>query len=159
MITRWERSFNVKNVSNIKLQLPRRISPMVNHNLGGILRPFNFILFSKKLRSWHFRGRKVKLFSCWLLKGFPIIWRDGIFETVFYHLVYLDDFLVEIISLGLEIYFLQCCVMYPEDIIRVDRIIFKFLWNKKWDGKCPDRIQRQVLKNSYDDTTAHLKQR
>ena len=57
------------------------------------------------------------------------------------------------------IYFLQCCVMYPEDIIRVDRIMFKFLWNKKWDGKCPDRIQRQVLKNSYDDTTAHLKQR
>ena len=24
------------------------------------------------------------------------------------------------------------------------------LWNKKWDGKCPDRIQRQVLKNSYE---------
>ena len=48
------------------------------------------------------------------------------------------------------IYFLQCCVMYPEDIIRVDRIVFKFLWNKKWDGKCPDRIQRQVLKNSYE---------
>ena len=28
--------------------------------------------------------------------------------------------------------------MYPEDILRVDRIAFKFLWNKKWDGKCPD---------------------
>ena len=40
--------------------------------------------------------------------------------------------------------------MYPEDILRVDRITFKFLWNKKWDGKCPDRIQRQVLKNSYE---------
>ena len=40
--------------------------------------------------------------------------------------------------------------MHPEDIIRVDRISFKFLWNKKWDGKCPDRIQRQVLKNSYE---------
>ena len=40
--------------------------------------------------------------------------------------------------------------MHPEDIIRVDRIIFKFLWNKKWDGKCPDRIQRQVLKNTYE---------
>ena len=26
----------------------------------------------------------------------------------------------------------------------------KFLWNKKWEGKCPDRIQRQVLKNSYE---------
>ena len=32
----------------------------------------------------------------------------------------------------------------------VDRISFKFLWNKKWDGKCPDRIQRQLLKNSYE---------
>ena len=55
-------------------------------------------------------------------------------------------------SFGLSqlIYFLQCCVMYPEDIIRVDRITFKFLWNKKWDGKCPDRIQRQVLKNNYE---------
>ena len=25
-----------------------------------------------------------------------------------------------------------------------------FLWNKKWNGKCPDRIQRQVLENSYE---------
>ena len=46
------------------------------------------------------------------------------------------------------IYFLQACVMYPEDIIRVDRVTYKLLWNKKWDGKCPDRIKRQVLKNS-----------
>ncbi len=43
------------------------------------------------------------------------------------------------------IYFLQGCEMYPEDIIKVERIIFKFLWNKKRDRKCPDRIQRQVL--------------
>ena len=27
--------------------------------------------------------------------------------------------------------------------------MFRFFWNKKWDGKCPDRIKRQVLKNSY----------
>jgi hypothetical protein len=40
--------------------------------------------------------------------------------------------------------------MYPEDIIKVESIIFKFLWNKKLDGKCPDRIQRQVLKNNYE---------
>ncbi len=46
--------------------------------------------------------------------------------------------------------FLQGCEMYPEDIIKVERIIFKFLWNKKWDGKCPDGIQRQVLKNNYE---------
>ncbi len=48
------------------------------------------------------------------------------------------------------IYFLQGCEMNPKDIIKVERIIFKFLWNKKWDGKCPDRIQRQVLKNNYE---------
>ena len=31
----------------------------------------------------------------------------------------------------------------------VNKVIFKFFWNKKWDGKCPFRIKRQVLKNSY----------
>ena len=41
------------------------------------------------------------------------------------------------------IYFLQCCVIHPEDIIRVDRI--SFLWNKKLDGKCPDRIPSAVF--------------
>ena len=40
--------------------------------------------------------------------------------------------------------------MYPEDIMRVDRITYKFLWNKKWDGKFPDRIKRQILENSYE---------
>ena len=40
--------------------------------------------------------------------------------------------------------------MHPENITRIDRITFQFLWNKKWEGKCPDRIQRQVLKNSYE---------
>ena len=40
--------------------------------------------------------------------------------------------------------------MNPEDIIRVERLTYKFLWNKKWDGKCPDRIQSQVPKNSYE---------
>ena len=33
----------------------------------------------------------------------------------------------------------------------VNKLIFKFFWNKKWDGKCPDRIKRQVLKNSYQN--------
>ena len=28
---------------------------------------------------------------------------------------------------------------------------FKFLWNKKWQGKCPDRIKRQILKKVYKD--------
>ena len=38
-----------------------------------------------------------------------------------------------------------------EDIISIDKRIYKFLWNKKWDGKCPDRIKRQVMKNSYEN--------
>ena len=34
--------------------------------------------------------------------------------------------------------------------LSVDFIKYKFSWNKKWDGKCPDRIQSRVLKNSYE---------
>jgi hypothetical protein len=35
------------------------------------------------------------------------------------------------------------------DIFKVEATIFKFLYNKKWQGKCPDRIKRQALKKSY----------
>ena len=41
--------------------------------------------------------------------------------------------------------------MKKEDIISIDKRIYKFLWNKKWDGQCPDRIKRQVMKNSYEN--------
>ena len=41
--------------------------------------------------------------------------------------------------------------MNQEDIIRVERISYKFLWNKKWDGKCPDRKKR--LLGSYNPVT------
>ena len=41
--------------------------------------------------------------------------------------------------------------MKKEDIISIDKRIFKFFWNKKWDGPCPDRIKRQVMKNSYEN--------
>jgi hypothetical protein len=36
-----------------------------------------------------------------------------------------------------------------KDIIKVESRIFKFLWNKKWQCECPDRVKRQTLKNSY----------
>ncbi len=55
---------------------------------------------------------------------------------------------VKTFGLSQLIYFLQCCKMKERDIIKVETTIFKFLNNKKWQGKCPDRIKRQVLKNS-----------
>ena len=45
--------------------------------------------------------------------------------------------------------FLQCCDITAQNHIMVERTIFKFIWNKKWYGKCPNRIQRQVMKNSF----------
>ena len=30
-------------------------------------------------------------------------------------------------------------------------MILKFIWNKIWEGKCQDRIKRQVLKSCYQN--------
>ena len=57
--------------------------------------------------------------------------------------------IVKTFGLRQLIYFLQSCVITEGDKDRVNKLIFKFFWNKKWDGKCPDRIKRQVLKNRY----------
>ena len=46
---------------------------------------------------------------------------------------------------------MQSCEIKKEDIISIDQRIFKFVWNKKWDGQCPDRIKRQVIKHSYEN--------
>ena len=43
------------------------------------------------------------------------------------------------------IYFLQCCTIKEADIVKVERTIFKFLWNKKWQGKCPDIIKSFIM--------------
>ena len=59
--------------------------------------------------------------------------------------------IVKTFGLSQLIYFLQSCVITENDIDLVNKLIFKFFWNKKWDGKCPDRIKRQVLKNSYQN--------
>ena len=33
----------------------------------------------------------------------------------------------------------------------VERSMFEFKWKQKRHGKCPDRIQRQVIKNSFEN--------
>jgi hypothetical protein len=44
------------------------------------------------------------------------------------------------------IYAMQCCSIRTEDITRIERMYFKFLWCKKWDSAAPDRIKRSILK-------------
>ena len=46
---------------------------------------------------------------------------------------------------------MQSCEIKKEDIISIDQRIFKFFLSKKWDGQCPDRIKRKVMKNSYEN--------
>ena len=52
--------------------------------------------------------------------------------------------IVKTFGISQLIYFLQFCEITKQDLIRVERTIFKFIWNKKWEGKCPDKIKRQV---------------
>jgi hypothetical protein len=48
------------------------------------------------------------------------------------------------------IYTMQMCEYRPSDLVRIERMIFKFLWNKKWNvNKTPERIKRQILKQDY----------
>jgi hypothetical protein len=51
------------------------------------------------------------------------------------------------------IYNLQCHHILKEDIILVERLIFRFIWSKKWDQskKFTDRISRKVMKNEYNE--------
>jgi len=50
------------------------------------------------------------------------------------------------------IYTMQCCKYKEDDIKRVEKMIFKFLWNKKWYGNmAPDRIKRDTLKGEYSE--------
>jgi hypothetical protein len=48
------------------------------------------------------------------------------------------------------IYSMQSCEFRQEDLIRVERTYFKFLWSKNWDKKAPERIKRSYLKNDKD---------
>jgi len=29
-------------------------------------------------------------------------------------------------------------------------LLYKFIWNKRWDGKAKDRIKRELIKGPYD---------
>ena len=49
------------------------------------------------------------------------------------------------------IYSMQMCKYYKDDLKLIELIIFKFLWNKKWNGnRAPDRIKREILKRDYE---------
>ncbi len=49
------------------------------------------------------------------------------------------------------IYSFQMCKVEENDLLRIERLIYKFLWNKKWVGnQAPDRIKRSILKLSYE---------
>jgi len=59
--------------------------------------------------------------------------------------------IVKVFGMSQLIYILQMCEINQSEIIDIDRMIFKFLWNKKWVGTvAPDRIKRSTLKLSYD---------
>jgi len=50
------------------------------------------------------------------------------------------------------IYSMQCCEFQEADLNRIESMIFKFLWNKKWHGnRAPDRIKRSVIKGEYNE--------
>jgi len=50
------------------------------------------------------------------------------------------------------IYTMQMCEYREQDLKRVEEMIFKFLWSKKWNGnKAPDRIKRDIVKQNYSE--------
>jgi exonuclease III len=60
--------------------------------------------------------------------------------------------IVKTFGLSQLIYSLQMCEIKEPEVKQVEGIIFKFLWNKKWNGnQAPDRIKRSYLKNSYEN--------
>ncbi len=55
--------------------------------------------------------------------------------------------IVKTFGLSQLIYSLQMCEIKDRELTDIERMIFKFLWNKKWVGAiAPDRIKRSVLK-------------
>ena len=40
----------------------------------------------------------------------------------------------------------ECCYWFNLILVKLIGV-----WNKKWDGQCPDRIERQVMKNTYEN--------
>ncbi len=61
------------------------------------------------------------------------------------------NLIVKTFGLSQLIYSLQMCEIRDNDLTDIERLIFKFLWNKRWVGSvAPDRIKRNFLKLPYD---------
>jgi len=59
--------------------------------------------------------------------------------------------IVKTFGMSQLIYSLQMCNIEANELVEIERMIFKFLWNKKWVGnRTPDRIKREVLKLTYE---------
>jgi hypothetical protein len=59
--------------------------------------------------------------------------------------------IVKTFGLSQLTYVLQMCEIKDSELNVIERIIFKYLWNKKWVGTtAPDRIKRQTLKLPFD---------
>jgi len=59
--------------------------------------------------------------------------------------------IVKTYGLSQLIYNLQCYHILENEIRLVERLVFKFIWAKKWESKkVIDRIRRSVLKNEYN---------
>ena len=59
--------------------------------------------------------------------------------------------IVKTFGLSQLIYSLQMCAIEESELTNIERMIFKFLWNKKWVGSiAPDRIKRTTLKQPFE---------
>ncbi len=59
--------------------------------------------------------------------------------------------IVKTFGLSQLIYNMQCYEVRQADIVIIERLIFKFLWSKKWKESRPiERISRKILKSPYE---------
>jgi hypothetical protein len=60
--------------------------------------------------------------------------------------------IVKTFGLSQLIYNLQCYQIAQEELVKIERLIFKFIWSKKWkDHKTVERIKRAILKNNIEN--------
>jgi exonuclease III len=58
--------------------------------------------------------------------------------------------IVKTFGISQILYSLQVCHIEMEELKAIERIIFKFIWNKKWNNKPgPDRIKRCIMKQDH----------
>jgi hypothetical protein len=59
--------------------------------------------------------------------------------------------IVKTFGLSQLIYNMQCYEFRQADLVIIERLIFKFLWSKKWKQTRPiERISRKILKSPYE---------